>query len=274
MAQINQADANGVPQALIRFRDAVGAGRVVGPKIEVGRLDLYWWVASSYGDVRRTGTLIGPWLSTEKRDQFHSAVGIAFDQPPIDSFSWAAGLFDAEGSVSLSDHHSHRGYKVIEAAVTQGGQESIPEELVRMHALLKRGNVNGPYSQEGANELIYRWRASRVDDVRTLLHLLDPWLGRVKRAQALGALRVMDAQRVLPRGRLEWGSHKTHCIHGHEYATARLRPYVSRGRLMPIRENHRCLTCLRELARRKRAEERSATLPAADCDTRDDRTTC
>lgn len=251
-AQINQAGPDGVPEVLVRFRDAVGVGRVAGPKIEKGRQDLYWWVASSRGEMTRVGALIGPWLSSEKRGQFINAVGVTFDASPINSFAWVAGLFDAEGSVSLGDHGSHAGYKVIEAAITQGGQESIPEELRRIHSLLSRGHVNGPYTQVGANELVYRWRTSRIDDVRMLLHLIDPWLGEVKRAQALSAIRVIDAQSTLPRGRPDWGSHKTHCVHGHEYATARIRPYVSRGRGVPVRENHRCLVCLRELAWRKR----------------------
>jgi len=182
-ARINQSGLDGVPEVLVRFRDAVGVGRIGGPKIEDRREPLYWWVASSRGDVARTGELIGGWLSGQKRVQFTAATGLRFHAAPMNSFAWVAGLFDAEGSTSLSDHRSHAGYKVIEAAITQSGV-TIPEELVRVHALLERGNVNGPYVQEGANELIYRWRASRADDVRMLLHLLDPWLGQVKRAQA------------------------------------------------------------------------------------------
>ena len=251
MAQINQASESGVPEVLVRFRDAVGVGRVHGPKVDEGRQPLYWWIASSRGDVTRAGALIGPWLSHEKRNQFRVAVDLRFIATPIHSFAWAAGLFDAEGSVSLSDHRSHHGYKVIEAAITQGGFGEIPEELRRVKLLLQRGNVNGPYSQEGASELVYRWRASRVDDVRSVLHLIDPWLGEVKRAQALVALRVMDAQPTLPRGRSEWGSHKTHCIHGHEYATARLKPYVPRSAQgTERRASKQCLVCVRVGARR------------------------
>ena len=258
-ARINQASLDGVPEVLVRFRSAVGVGRIGGPKIEEGREPLYWWSASSRGDVTRTGAVIGPWLSAQKRDQITAATGLRFDAPPINSFAWAAGLFDAEGSTSLSDHRSHAGYKVIEAAITQGGK-SIPEELVRAHALLERGNVNGPYIQEGANELIYRWRASRADDVRMLLHLLDPWLGEVKRAQALAALRVIDAQPPLPRGRLEWGSHKTHCVHGHEYATARLRAYASRSSNgIQRRSSKQCLVCVREQARARRLAMKTKT---------------
>jgi hypothetical protein len=84
------------------------------------------------------------------------------------------------------------------------------------------------------------------------MHALAPRLGSVKTLQARRALRVVVGQAVLPRGRPEWGSHKTHCIHGHEYASARVRPYVSRGVGTQRRENKQCLVCAREQARARR----------------------
>jgi hypothetical protein len=274
IAQINQADPDGVPEVLVRFRDAVGVGRIAGPKIEEGRQPLYSWVASSRGDVTRTGSLIGPWLSHQKRHQLTDAVGLRFTATPIDSRAWAAGLFDAEGSVSLCEHRSHAGYKIIDGAVTQGGADGVPMELERFHRLVGVGRNHGPYEQDGANEPVYRWRSQRVDGVRNAIHVLLPWLGAVKRRQALGALSVVDGQPTLPRGRVEWGSYKTHCVHGHEYATARMRPYVARGGGKRVRENHRCLTCLRLLARRRRDQTRVGDLPAADPEHGDDEATC
>jgi hypothetical protein len=261
MAQINQASLSDVPEVLLRFRHAVGVGRIAGPKKENGRQDLYWWVASSRPDVACVGELIGPWLSREKRAQFRAAAGLMVDDSPFDSFAWAAGLFDAEGSVSLNDHRTHPGHKVIESAITQGSSRDVPEELRRFGRLVTIGHINGPYEQEGANELVYRWRVHRADEIRVVMHLLDPWLGSVKRLQARHALKVIDAQPVLRRGRPDWGSRKTHCVHGHEYATARVRPYVRR---MPAgvqrRDSKQCLTCLREYARAKSAQSTGANL--------------
>ena len=274
MAQINQADANGVPEVLTRFRKAVGVGRVAGPKIEDGRQDLYWWVASSYGDVRRTGQLIGPWLSSEKCEQFEAAVGLTFARPPLASRAWAGGLFDAEGSVSLGRHRTHAGYRVLDASVTQVGMAGSPEELVRFQALMMLGKVYGPYEQEGATGPVYRWRLSRPDQVRAVLHVIGPWIGSVKRAQARDTLMVLDAQPVLSRGRPEWGSHKSQCIHGHEYSTARVRPYVSRGGVQR-RDSKQCLVCTREQASAKRlAKKKIGDLPAADLDPNEDAATC
>lgn len=255
-ARINQGSLTGVPEVLLRFRDAVGVGRVAGPNIEEGRQPLYWWVASSRGDVTRTGELIGRWLSGQKRAQFRSTVGLAFGPEPVASVPWAAGLFDAEGSTSLSDHRSHAGYKYVEASITQGGEGGSPQELVRFTDVVCLGKVYGPYEQEGANEAIYRWRVQRVDEVRGVLHLLQPWLGNVKRVQAWNALAVIDRQPALARGRPEWGSHKTRCIHGHEYASARVRPYVSRGVGVQRRDNKQCLACTRDQARERRAKSK------------------
>jgi len=268
-AQINQASLDGVPDVLRRFRNAVGVGRISGPKIEDGRQPLYWWVASSARDVARAGSLIGPWLSPEKRRQFENTVALSFGYPPRDSIAWAAGLFDAEGSASLSDHRSHAGYKVIEASITQGGSEDVPVELQRFLALVATGRNYGPYEQEDANEPIYRWRSYTTESVRGVVHLLLPRLGEVKRKQALTALAVVDSQPTLPRGRAEWGSHKTHCIHGHEYAAARLKPYARRTpNGIERRASKQCLACVREQARmtylaRKR---KIGGDPAADLD--------
>ncbi len=161
MAQINQAGPDGMPEVLTRFRDAVEVGHVAGPKVEDGRQDLYRWVASSYDDVRTTGALIGPWLSSEKRGQFAAAVGLIVIGAPRESVAWAGGLYDAEGSTSLSDHRTHPNYKYVEAAITQGGGTSVPEELIRFSRLIGVGQVYGPYDQEGATELVYRWRIQR-----------------------------------------------------------------------------------------------------------------
>jgi hypothetical protein len=266
-ARINQASLDGVPEVLIRFRDAVGVGRIGGPNIKEGRGPLYWWVASSRGDVTRTGALIGPWLSGQKRDQFALAAGLRFDAAPIDSFAWAAGLFDAEGCVSLSDHRTHAGYKVIDGAVTQGGGNGLPQVLERFRSVINVGKNYGPYEQEGANEPIYRWRAQTPDKVHRAIHVLLPWLGDIKRGQAFEALAVVDGQPALPRGRIEWGSHKTHCIHGHEYAIARLKRYVSRGASgVQRRDSKQCLVCVRERARRAypARTKKIGDLPAAD----------
>ena len=112
---------------------------------------------------------------------------------------------------------------------------------------------------------VYRWKANSRSDIESTIQQLWPWLGPVKRAQAKKVLEVIHSQPELPRGRPEWGSHKTQCIHGHEYATARIRPYLSRGKGVRRRDSQQCLECVREQARSRRAEKQRS---AADDDRR------
>jgi len=263
---VNQADANGVPEVLGRLQRALGGlGRIRGPHVEEGRIDLYRWEVSSRGDVEQLHHLILPWLGEVKL----LALSIALERPAarsriasaIDEWrAWAAGLYDGEGSTYLPNHRTHTGYRNAESRITQGSLGVAPEVLVRFRSIVGVGAVYGPYQQTGSNLDIYRWNASARTEVDTALAEIWPWLGTVKREQAASVLAVVRSQPTLPRGRVEWGSHKTHCIHGHEYATARIRPYVSRGAGVQRRNSEQCLQCARDRARARRQEKRrSAT---------------
>jgi hypothetical protein len=262
--RVNQADARGVPEVLVRFRNALGGlGRIGGPHSEERRIDLYRWEVSSRGDVELLHHFLAPWLGQAKLVEFSSALerAAATSRPVTRNDvwrSWAAGLYDGEGSTYLRDHRSHAGYRIGELAVTQSGLGGAPEVLRRFVLVLSAGHINGPYQQRGATMDVYRWKANSRSDIEGTIGQLWPWLGQVKRAQAQAVLDVLQAQPDLPRGRPDWGNRKTHCIHGHEYAVARVRPYYPRGRGVLIRENHRCLRCLREHARWMREKRRLA----------------
>src|ERR1700741_4195621 len=99
----------------------------------------------------------------------------------------------------------------------------------------------------------YRRKASALADVSALIAMLRPWLSPVKLADVDLVQEILDAQPPLPRGNPAWGNRKTHCVNGHEYATARVRPYVSRaGKDEAPRDSHQCLVCAREQARERR----------------------
>ncbi len=269
-AQINQASADGLPEVLARFHAAVGgAGRVGGPQMVLQRIPLYWWIASSRADVESAFQAIGPWLCDAKRAQFAVALGLPAiklgERPPRDpseEVSWAAGLFDAEGCVSLGPHRTHDGYATIEAALTQASTEPISPVLRRFkQAVGGVGSIYGPYTQSSARQPVFRWKLQRATEVAAVVEAMRSSLGPVKVAQADRALAVVAMQPPLPRGNPSWGAHKTHCIHGHEYAVARLRSYRSRGVGRVRRENAQCLVCARDQARAKRSamNEEAAT---------------
>jgi hypothetical protein len=258
-AQINQAGADGPPEVLLRFREVVGVGRVA-----IGDADanLYRWTASSRGDVATTFEVLAPWLGIIKRRQFGRALNVntaeeigAEMRAADEELAWAAGLFDGEGSVYLLRHRTHDGYLYVEAALTQSGLV-LPEVLTRFEHAVGYGRIYGPYPAEEPWLPVYRWKASRRPHVEDLVIRLRPWLGSVKRTQAEHALSAVSAQPRLPRGNPSWGSHKSHCIRGHEYAVARIRPFVSRRGGTQRRDSKQCLVCVREQARTRRQLQR------------------
>jgi hypothetical protein len=179
--------------------------------------------------------------------------------------AWAGGVWDGEGSAYLLDHRTHEGYKIAELAITQGGVGIAPELLRRFATVVRRGHVNGPYRQDDSNLDVFRWKTSARADVLATIDELWPWISNVKRRQADAVRAVLVSQEPLSRGRPEWGSYKSHCIHGHEYATARMRPYVSRGVGTKRRDSEQCLQCARDQARARREQEKGS---AADDDRR------
>jgi hypothetical protein len=216
--------------------------------------------------VTTTFETLWPWLGRIKYAQFVNALSLGTERTFAHAgvwdgstdAAWAAGLFDGEGSVYLLHHGTHAGYFLIEAAVTQSGFE-LPEVLTRFQKVAAFGSVVGPYDQERAVMPVYRWKAHRRTHVEDLMSRLSPWLGSVKRTQAITALAVVHAQSPLRRGNPAWGYHKTHCVHGHEYASARVRPFVARRGGVQRRDSKQCLTCLREYAARQRAASRART---------------
>lgn len=262
IAQINQADANGVPEVLTRFRAAVGVGRVRGPKREEGKVDLYHWIASSRVDVTRTFEALSPWLGEVKRAQLESAVGAsgrAECSPSLDErHAWAAGLFDGDGSTYLAKHRTHAGYVRAEMAVTQSSRAGRPAVLTRLREVLGAGHIGGPYGGTENWEPVYRWKVYKRSEIEAIAEAIWPWLGLVKRAQAATVISRNAAQAPLPRGNPAWGNRKTHCVHGHEYAAARLRPYRARTEGGAARRpSQQCLICVRAYARRRRAETKA-----------------
>lgn len=271
MARINQAGVDGPPDTLERFRRALGdLGAIGGPDRISGRKDLYRWVASSEADVTLLFELLSPWVGPVKLGQLAAAAQRSIKAGQIDLTddawcAWAAGLYDGEGCSALLHHRTHPGYMIPELSLTQSSRVGAPAVLVRFSAIVKAGSLSGPYRQRNATMDVYRWKASARADVQRVIAQLWPFLSGAKRSQAQRLLDTLAAQPDLPRGNPAWGNNKTHCVNGHEYATARMRPFVPRKGGEPPRENSSCLACLREHARRQREAKNR---PAVDDDHR------
>ena len=75
--EIPQASADGVPEALPRFRAAVGVGSVTGPRIVPSpwtRLPQYRWQASGRHVCSAAIKVIWPWLGLVKRQEIRAAM--------------------------------------------------------------------------------------------------------------------------------------------------------------------------------------------------------
>lgn len=88
--------------------------------------------------------------------------------------AWAAGFFDAEGSVVLrQQRHAWR----MELEATQGGDHR-PLVLLRLHAAFSGlGTISGP-----RRGYPYYWRASSHADVKSVATRLGPWISEPKRS--------------------------------------------------------------------------------------------
>jgi hypothetical protein len=272
MARVNQADPDGVPAVLVRFKTALGGlGTIGGPYREEGRIDLYRWHVSSRANVELLHHFLLPWLGEVKLLAFATALERASaksrEAAPIDEWrAWAAGVWDGEGSAYLLDHRTHAGYKIGELAITQSGIGVAPQLLRRFRNVVGAGRIYGPYAQAGATMDVYRWKANAQADIPAVIAQIAPWYSPVKERQADAVLTVLRSQPPLPRGRPDWGNRKTHCVNGHEYATARVRPYRARAAEgAEPRDSEQCLACAREQARSRRAEKKRS---AADDDRR------
>jgi len=98
-----------------------------------------------------------------------------------EEFAWAAGFFDAEGSVVL---RRQRCSWRLELEVTQGG-DTIPAVLHRIHAAFAgRGTITGP-----RRGYLYYWRASSRADIDAVARILAPWITEPKRSELESAGR-------------------------------------------------------------------------------------
>ena len=264
-ARVNQAGVDGVPETLLRFQRALGGlGRIGGPDLVAGRRPIYRWEISSRSDVHTLFELVAPWLGSVKLDQLAIALGEAAQSSATwtdtDEWrAWAAGLYDGEGSTYRLPHRTHAGYWLAQARLTQTSfDESAPEVLVRFQRVVGVGRLYGPYAARPPRRPVYRWNCGVATEIDLALASLWRWLGREKRAQADAVLDPIRSQPPLPRGRPDWQNRKTHCIHGHEYAMARIRPFVARNGGAERRASAQCLVCVREYARAQREQKRSA----------------
>jgi hypothetical protein len=264
-SRINQAGLDGVPKVLTKFQRIVGVGRIKGPVIVEGRQPLYYWEATSRPDLTQVVDRIGPWLCPVKRAEFARTLGV--QPPPLicpgsmsEELAWAGGFFDGEGSTYLEKHRTHPGYFYPVLYVPQSAEIGIAPELLRLKSAMGGiGNISG-VRQDGPDWTPYRrWRVVTPLKVQAALHLLWPFIGEVKRAQAQRVMKTIHGQPDLPRGNPAFGvAGARFCLRGHDKRNGRLRLFKGRGKNKedPLNHLRQCLACVREDAQARRNKKR------------------
>ena len=263
-SRINQASLDGIPEVLVKFQRIVGVGRLMGPVIVEGKQPLYFWEATSRPDLTRVIERIGPWLCPVKRAQFERTLGVAL--PPVvwpgsmsEELAWAGGFFDGEGSTCLDKHRTHADYYVPVLYVPQSAETGVAPELLRLQKAVGVGTISGLRKSKPPWKPYRRWRVFTRQKVFLALHMLWPFIGNAKRAQARNAMQVVLAQPDLVRGNPAFGiAGARYCLRGHDKWNARIRPFKGRGTNEedPLNHLRQCLACVREDARAKRNKKR------------------
>jgi hypothetical protein len=190
------------PTVLLGFRNAVqGRGNITGPYNGY----LFYWKSTRIDVIDAVAAELWPFLGQEKRDQFIAAARLA-GKTPLDSsativrsgareMAWAAGLFDGEGSVSVSGTGTRPSYPQPSMEVPQSGGLGIPDSLARLREALGCGSITGPHPPRSPWGKLpsYRWELGGHRNVETVSGMLWPWLGSVKRLQIEWALSVVHA---------------------------------------------------------------------------------
>lgn len=215
-----------VPSVLTRFQQAVGGmGYIRKPYFdERSGTFAHQWRADSFEEAQAVIALLWSNLGEIKRAQAACAFQDfraqyltirgryrtsprprRFTLPPgaaasaeEQSLVWAAGLFDGEGSTELHTRRTQdRTWFGLRSRVSQCEASGMPKVLQRFQVIAKSGRIDGPSSGEGY-ENAYNWEAG-ADETLRVLPLIWPWLGIVKRVQAIEAIKSVDTLPVLRR---------------------------------------------------------------------------
>lgn len=94
--------------------------------------------------------------------------------------SWAAGLFEGEGSIYIDDSDArHRSGKTRIGMSLSSTDEDVIE---RFRQVVGCGRVYGPYHAKKGTKVYWAWHLRDADEIAQLFKLLGPELG-VRRRQ-------------------------------------------------------------------------------------------
>ena len=188
------------PPLLFRFRQAIGdIGLIHGP----ARGSLYQWHSKRHVVVDEASTLLWPWLSAVKREQLdRAAADVGRKTPSLRSprskdalAAWAAGFFDAEGTVRLEGDPRR---PAVWMSIPQASDDGTPPVLERFRDVVRAGAITGPRIVPSPWSKLpqYRWELRRFAEIERVVALLRPYADVVKREQMDACVRAVRVARV------------------------------------------------------------------------------
>jgi hypothetical protein len=149
-----------------------------------------------------------------------------------DDVAWAAGLFEGEGCISLSN----KGGPAARLSVSMTDEDVIRRfhKVVRVGYVYKTALRNPRYKQQ------WCWSAHSHEACQFVIAMLWRWLGSRRRGRAHEVLKTYNGA-----PRRGWHhARKTHCKHGHEFSQQNtiLRRYKDRW-------HRKCRVCQYESVR-------------------------
>jgi hypothetical protein len=197
MAVSQGGDPGKPPVVLLGFKAAVGGvGNITGPYQGY----LFYWKTTQIEKIDNIAALLWPFLRQEKRQQFLVASRLAGRALSLDlvaprphpddaEHAWAAGFFDAEGSVGVGGGS----YPQPWMEVPQSSAHGVPDSLLHFQNVVGVGSIAGPHPPRNPWARLpgYRWELGGHRKVETVAGLLWPWLGCEKRSQIEWALSLV-----------------------------------------------------------------------------------
>lgn len=108
-----------------------------------------------------------------------------------EELAWAAGFFDGEGCTTVSAHKNgpRKGYKNLHITVAQTDKRP----LERLLSIWKKGKIYGPYTRKNNPRVspYYKLNISGLENVNKVISSMWPWLGDIKREQAIRRIEEM-----------------------------------------------------------------------------------
>lgn len=134
-----------------------------------------------------------------------------------EKLAWAAGFFDGEGTITYHVARSkvHGLLNVQPVLVVPQSGITLPDVLKRFQEAIYpiQSRLSGPLTKNNGKLPKWTVRIHNFEGVQAAIAAMWPWLGEVKRANAIITLSAVSCKQLAAQrqGRI-------HCSHGHELA--------------------------------------------------------